>query len=61
MTVGLHDRLLEKLPKTQMVATSGLVEQLRLTKDNEEIERLRRRCGRRRGRLPCCDRRCGRK
>ena len=42
MTVGLHDQLAEKLPKTELVATSGLVEQLRLTKDAEEIERLRR-------------------
>ena len=42
MTVGLRDRLVEKLPKTEIVATSGLVEQLRLTKDAEEIERLRR-------------------
>ena len=42
MTVGLHDRLAEKLPRTEIVATSGLVEQLRLTKDAEEIERVRR-------------------
>ena len=42
MTVGLRDRLVEKLPKTEIVATSGLVEQLRLIKDAEEIERLRR-------------------
>ena len=41
MTVGLCDRLVEKLPKAKIVATSGLVEQLRLIKDAEEIERLR--------------------
>jgi Xaa-Pro aminopeptidase len=42
MTVGQYERLVEKLPKTQLFATSGLVEQLRLIKDAEEVERLRR-------------------
>jgi Xaa-Pro aminopeptidase len=42
MTVGLRDRLLEKLPKVEIVATSGLVEQLRLFKDKEEVGRIRR-------------------
>ena len=41
MTVGLHDRLVEKLPKAEIVATSGLVEQLRQIKDADEIERIR--------------------
>ena len=42
MTVGMRDKLVEKLPKAEIVATSGLVEQLRLIKDAEEVERLRR-------------------
>ena len=29
MTVGLRDRIAEKLPKPEIVATSGLVEKLR--------------------------------
>jgi Xaa-Pro aminopeptidase len=41
MTVGLRDRIAEKLPKLEIVATSGLVEQLRLIKDKEEVDRLR--------------------
>jgi Xaa-Pro aminopeptidase len=42
MTVGLRDKLAEKLPKVEVVATSGLVEQLRLFKDKEEVGRIRR-------------------
>ena len=42
MTVGLHNQLVKKLPKVEIVATSGLVEKLRLIKDSEEVERLRR-------------------
>ncbi len=42
MTVGTRDKLVEKLPKAEIVATSGLVEQLRFIKDAEEVERLRR-------------------
>jgi Xaa-Pro aminopeptidase len=42
MTVGLRDRLAEKLPKVQFTATSGLVESLRLIKDRHEIDRIRR-------------------
>lgn len=42
MTVGLRDRLAEKLPKTDIVPTSGLVEQLRLFKDKEEVGRIRK-------------------
>jgi len=41
MTVGLRDRIAEKLPKTALVATSGLVERLRQIKDKQEIARLR--------------------
>ena len=42
MTVGLRDQIAKKLPKLEIVATSGLVEQLRLIKDKEEIDRLRK-------------------
>ena len=42
MTVGLRDQIAEKLPKLEIVATSGLVEQLRLIKDKEEIARIRK-------------------
>jgi len=41
MTVGLRDQIAEKLPKTALATTSGLVEKLRLIKDREEIARLR--------------------
>jgi Xaa-Pro aminopeptidase len=41
MTVGLRDRLAEKLPKVEIVASSELVERLRLVKDADEIARLR--------------------
>jgi Xaa-Pro aminopeptidase len=41
MTVGLRDQLDAKLPKVELVSTSGLVEQLRLIKDKDEIARLR--------------------
>jgi Xaa-Pro aminopeptidase len=41
MTVGLRNRMAEKLPKTEIVATSGLVEDLRLIKDKYEIARMR--------------------
>ena len=42
MTVGLRDRIAEKLPKVEIVATSGLVEKLRQIKDKDEIARLRK-------------------
>ena len=42
MTVGLRDQIAKKLPKLEIVATSGLVEKLRLIKDKEEIARLRK-------------------
>jgi Xaa-Pro aminopeptidase len=41
MTVGLRDKIAEKLPKLEIAATSGLVEKLRLVKDKDEIARLR--------------------
>ncbi len=42
MTVGPRDSIAEKLPKVELVPTSDLVEALRLCKDKDEIERLRR-------------------
>ncbi|MEN6406336.1 MAG: Xaa-Pro peptidase family protein [Thermoguttaceae bacterium] len=41
MTVSLRDRIAEKLPKIGLLATSGLVERLRLIKDRFEVARLR--------------------
>jgi Xaa-Pro aminopeptidase len=41
MTVGLRDRIAAMLAKTEIVATSGLVEKLRQIKDQEEVARLR--------------------
>ena len=41
MTVGFRDQIAKKLPKLEIVATSGLVEKLRLVKDKDEIARLR--------------------
>ena len=42
MTVSAHARLSDKLPKTRLIPTSGLVEQLREIKDREEIQAIRR-------------------
>jgi Xaa-Pro aminopeptidase len=42
MTVGLRDQIAGKLPHLEIVATSGLVEKLRLIKDKEEIARIRK-------------------
>ncbi len=42
MTVGLREQIAGKLPKVELVTTSGLVEKLRLIKDKYEIERLRK-------------------
>ena len=42
MTVGLRNQIAEKSPKVELLPTSGLVEELRLIKDGDEIERLRR-------------------
>jgi Xaa-Pro aminopeptidase len=41
MTVGLRDRIAAEVPQVELVATSGLVEQLREVKDAEEIAQLR--------------------
>ncbi|HZZ26530.1 MAG TPA: Xaa-Pro peptidase family protein [Pirellulales bacterium] len=41
MTVGYHQRLAEKAEKVEFVTTSGLVEQLRMIKDKEEIAEIR--------------------
>lgn len=41
MSVGLHERLRQALPKVELAATSGLVEKLREIKDREEIEQIR--------------------
>jgi len=41
MTVSLRDSIAGKLPKVEIVATSGLVEQLRLRKDKEEVNAIR--------------------
>ncbi len=42
MTVGLREQIAEKLPRLEIITTSGLVEHLRLIKDKHEIERLRK-------------------
>jgi Xaa-Pro aminopeptidase len=42
MTVGLRNQIADKLPKLEIVPTSGLVENLRIIKDKYEIERHRR-------------------
>jgi Xaa-Pro aminopeptidase len=44
MSVALRDALAKALPKVELVATSGWVEELRLIKDKAEIERTRRAC-----------------
>ncbi|MFZ5828819.1 MAG: M24 family metallopeptidase [Planctomycetota bacterium] len=41
ITLGLRDRLAEKLPKLELTATSGLVETLRRCKDSDEVDRIR--------------------
>ena len=41
MTVGLRDRIAEKLPRMEVIPTSGMVELLRQIKDKYEIARLR--------------------
>ena len=42
LTVGLLEKLAKPLVKTTFVHTSGLVESLRITKDKEEVEAIRR-------------------
>ncbi|MBA3484625.1 MAG: aminopeptidase P family protein [Pirellulales bacterium] len=44
MTVGLRDALSAALPKAELVPTAGWVEELRLLKDKEEVDRTRRAC-----------------
>ena len=41
ISIAQRDRLADKLPKVTMHATSGLVEQLRIIKDKEEINEIR--------------------
>ena len=41
MSLALHGALQERLPSTRLVATHGLVEQLREVKDKEEIAAIR--------------------
>jgi Xaa-Pro aminopeptidase len=41
MTVGYHQRLSNKASKVELVTTTGLVEQLRVIKDKEEIAEIR--------------------
>lgn len=42
MTVAQHAALAEKLAKTELTPTANLVEDLRIIKDRDEIERIRR-------------------
>jgi Xaa-Pro aminopeptidase len=42
MTIGLEDKISDKLPEMAIVPTTGLVEKLRLIKDKEEIDQLRK-------------------
>jgi Xaa-Pro aminopeptidase len=44
MSVGLRDSLAKALPKVEFVPTSGWVEELRMVKDKDEIDRTRRAC-----------------
>jgi Xaa-Pro aminopeptidase len=44
MTVSLREGLARALPKAELVATAGWVEELRMVKDQHEIERTRRAC-----------------
>jgi Xaa-Pro aminopeptidase len=41
MTVALRDQIATKLPRVELVATTGLVEQLREIKDKNEIAQIR--------------------
>ncbi len=41
MTVATHKAIAEKLPKVELVPTSGQVEQLRMVKDKEEVQQIR--------------------
>ncbi len=44
MTVALHSALKAALAKCELVETTGWVEQLRMVKDRDEIDRTRRAC-----------------
>jgi Xaa-Pro aminopeptidase len=44
MTVGLRDSLAKKLTKVELVPTAGWIEELRLIKDKDEIDRTLRAC-----------------
>jgi Xaa-Pro aminopeptidase len=44
MTVGLRDALAAALPKAELVPTAGWVEEFRLIKDKDEVDRTRRAC-----------------
>jgi Xaa-Pro aminopeptidase len=41
MTVGLEDKISDKIPNVTIMPTTGLVEKLRLIKDKEEIDLIR--------------------
>ena len=41
VTVGLYELIRGRMPKVELVPTSGLVEQLRLIKDRGEVEQIR--------------------
>src|SRR5262249_33850074 len=43
-TVGLERSLAEALPKTELLPTDGLVEQLRIVKDRDEVKQTRLAC-----------------
>jgi Xaa-Pro aminopeptidase len=42
MTVALRDEIAAALPKSELVSTAGLVEELRLIKDKDEVAEIRR-------------------
>ena len=41
VTVGLYEQIRDSMPKVELIRTSGLVEQLRLIKDREEVAQIR--------------------
>ena len=60
MTVSLRDRIAGKLPKLEIVATTGLVETCGRSRTRTRWPCCARPSGRRRRPSPCCGRRCGR-
>jgi len=44
MTVSLHSRLATELKRSELIAAEGWIEQLRMVKDRDEIDRTRRAC-----------------